>query len=134
MKIDQCNASRFLVVDDSMFARKNISSVVEAIGGVVVGEAANGREAVDKYFELSPDMVLMDISMPEMEGVEALGLIMKRDNSAKVIIVSALGHEDLVRRCLDLGAKHFISKPVQMDKASAILRFVLDGEGGANEG
>lgn len=134
MKKDQSRAYKFLVADDSVFARKNISSVVEAIGGIVAGEASNGKEAVDKYFELRPDMVLMDISMPEMEGTEALGIIMKRDRHAKVIIVSALGCEDLVKRCLALGAKHFISKPVQMEKASDIIISVLDGEGEGNEG
>ena len=134
MRKDQSHTYKFLVADDSVFARTNISDVVEAIGGIVAGEASNGKEAVDKYFDLRPDMVLMDISMPEMEGTEALSIIMKRDSSTKVIIVSALGSEDLIKRCLALGAKHFISKPVQMEKASAIIRSVLDGEGEGNEG
>lgn len=122
-------AYNFLIVDDSLFARKNIAKAVAAIGGTVIGEAANGREAVDKYFELRPDLVLMDISMPEMEGIEALGLIRERDSSAKVVIVSALNHQDLVKKGISLGAKHFISKPVQLEKAADIIRFVLAQKG-----
>jgi len=122
-------AYSFLIVDDSLFARKNIAKAVEAIGGSVIGEAVNGREAVDKYFELRPDLVLMDINMPEMEGIEALGLIRERDSSAKVVIVSALNHQELVKRGISLGAKHFISKPVQLDKAADIIRFVLGQKG-----
>lgn len=122
-------AYNFLIVDDSLFARKNIAKAVEAIGGNVIGEAVNGREAVDKYFELRPDLVLMDISMPEMEGIEALGLIRERDSSAKVVIVSSLNHQELVKKGISLGAKHFISKPVQLDKAADIIRFVLAQKG-----
>lgn len=120
---------RFLVVDDSIFARKNISKAVEAIGGVIVGEASNGKEAVDKYFELKPDLVLMDISMPEMEGVEALSIIRQGDNEAKVVIVSALGHDGLVKKSIALGAKHFIVKPIDLEKVAAVIRFVLEQEG-----
>lgn len=122
-------AYSFLIVDDSLFARKNIAKAVEAIGGSVIGEAVNGREAVDKYFELRPDLVLMDINMPEMEGIEALGLIRERDSSARVVIVSALNHQELVKKGISLGAKHFISKPVQLDKAADIIRFVLAQKG-----
>lgn len=123
---------RFLVVDDSIFARKNISKVVEALGGVIAGEASNGKEAVDKYFELKPDLVLMDISMPEMEGIEALSIIRQGDSEAKVVIVSALGHDGLVKKSIALGAKHFIVKPIEPEKAAAIIRFVLE-EGGKND-
>lgn len=133
-KTDQEHPYRFLIVDDSIFARKNIAKVVEAIGGIVAGEASNGKEAVDKYFALKPDLVLMDISMPEMEGIEALSLIRKRDKGAKVVIVSALGHEELVKKSLALGAKHFISKPVELNKAAMIIKFVLEQEGEKNEG
>lgn len=124
---------RFLLVDDSIFARKNISKVVEALGGLIAGEASNGKEAIDKYFELKPDIVLMDISMPEMEGIEALSIIMTRDKAAKIVIVSALGHEDIVKKSISLGAKHFIVKPVQLEKAAAVIKFVLE-EGESHEG
>jgi two-component system, chemotaxis family, chemotaxis protein CheY len=124
---------RFLVVDDSIFARKNISKVVEAIGGLIVGEASTGKEAVDKYFELKPDLVLMDISMPEMEGIEALSIIRQGDSEAKVVIVSALGHDGLVKKSIALGAKHFIVKPIEVEKVAAIIRFVLEQEGESDE-
>lgn len=124
---------RFLVVDDSIFARKNISKAVEAIGGVIVGEASNGKEAVDKYFELKPDLVLMDISMPEMEGIEALSIIRQGDSEAKVVIVSALGYDGLVKKSIALGAKHFIVKPIELEKVAAIIRFVLEQEGEKDE-
>lgn len=123
------NAYKFLVVDDSIFARRNLTKVIEAMGGDVVGEAANGREAVNKYFELKPDLVLMDVSMPEMEGLEALSLIRERDSGARVVIVSALGHAEIIKRGISLGAKHFIVKPFDSKKAASIIRFVLEGRG-----
>lgn len=116
---------RFLVVDDSIFARKNIAKVVEMMGGVVEGEATTGREAIDLYFKIKPDVVIMDISMPEMEGLEALAKIRAKDRNANVIIISSLGYQELVKKALSLGAKHFISKPFQPDKAAEIIRFVL---------
>lgn len=116
---------RFLVVDDSIFARKNIAKVVEMMGGVVEGEATTGREAIDLYFKIKPDVVIMDISMPEMEGLEALAKIREKDKNANVIIISSLGYQELVKKALSLGAKHFISKPFQSDKAAEIIRFVL---------
>lgn len=116
---------KFLVVDDSIFARKNIAKVVEMMGGVVEGEATTGREAIDLYFKIKPDVVIMDISMPEMEGLEALAKIREKDKNANVIIVSSLGYQELVKKALSLGAKHFISKPFQSDKAAEIIKFVL---------
>ena len=116
---------RFLVVDDSIFARKNIAKVVEMMGGGVEGEATTGREAIDLYFKIKPDVVIMDISMPEMEGLEALAKIREKDKNANVIIISSLGYQELVKKALSLGAKHFISKPFQSDKAAEIIKFVL---------
>lgn len=116
---------RFLIVDDSVFARKNMSKVVEMIGGVVAGEATTGREGIEQYFKLKPDLVIMDVSMPEMEGLEALAKIKERDSEARVIIVSSLGYQELVKKALSLGAKHFISKPFDPAKAAEIIQFVL---------
>ncbi len=127
-KTSQDSPYRCLIADDSVFARKNIARVVESAGGTIVGEASNGREAVDKYFELKPDLVLMDVSMPEMEGLEALSMIKERDSAAKVIIVSALGHKDLISKGISLGARHFILKPFQAEKAVLVIKFVLRGE------
>lgn len=116
---------RFLIVDDSVFARKNIAKVIEMIGGVVAGEATTGREGIEKYFNLQPDIVIMDVSMPEMEGLEAMVKIKERDKDARVIIVSSLGYQELVKKALTLGAKHFISKPFEPQKAAEIIQFVL---------
>jgi two-component system chemotaxis response regulator CheY len=116
---------RFLIVDDSVFARKNMAKVVEMIGGVVAGEATTGREGIEQYFKLKPDLVIMDVSMPEMEGLEAMTKIKERDKDARVIIVSSLGYQELVKRALNLGAKHFISKPFDPAKAAEIIKFVM---------
>ena len=120
---------RFLLVDDSEFARKNISRVVSMLGGVIAGEAATGREAVEKYHKIRPDVVLMDITMPEMEGVDAVSEIIKKDRQATIIMVSSLGHKDMVKKALNNGAKHFITKPVQAEYAVKIVRSVLEGNG-----
>lgn len=116
---------RFLIVDDSVFARKNAAKVVEMLGGIVVGEAATGKEGVEQYFKLKPDIVILDVSMPEMEGLEALAKMREKDKEAKVIIVSSLGYQELVKKALSLGAKHFISKPFEPQKAAEIIQFVL---------
>lgn len=121
-------AYRFLIVDDSLFARKNLARLVEGMGGVVIGEGANGREALERYFELRPDMVLMDVSMPEMGGLEALGMIREKDAGAKVVIVSSLGYEDIVKKAIALGAAHYISKPFKTRSAADIIKFVLEKE------
>lgn len=120
---------RFLLVDDSEFARKNIARVVSMLGGVIAGEAATGREAVEKYHKIRPDVVLMDITMPEMEGVDAVSEIIKKDRQATIIMVSSLGHKDMVKKALNNGAKHFITKPVQAEYAVKIVRSVLEGNG-----
>lgn len=120
---------KFLIVDDSLFARKNIAKVVESIGGVVAGEASNGREAIEKYNELKPDLVLLDVSMPEMEGLEALTKIKEQDKNAKVVMVSSLGYEELVKKAIALGAEHFIAKPFQSGSAALVIKFVLEQEG-----
>ncbi len=118
-------AFRTLVVDDSEFARKNAGKIVTALGGTVVGEAATGVQAVERYFALRPDLVLMDITMPEMEGVDAVAAIMAKDAGAKIIMVTSVSHQEMVKKALTLGAKHFIMKPIQFDQAAEVLRFVL---------
>lgn len=116
---------RFLIVDDSVFARKNMAMVIEMVGGVVAGEATTGKEGIEQYFKLKPDMVIMDVSMPEMEGLEALAKIREKDKDARVIIVSSLSYQELVKKALSLGAKHFIAKPFAPPKAAEIIRFVM---------
>lgn len=119
---------RFLVVDDSEFARRNMKKILTAVGGEAAGFATNGREAIDQYMKLRPDVVFMDITMPEMEGVEAVQTIMDRDASAKIVMVSSNGYQELIKEALDSGAKHFLTKPVEPTQVASVVNFVL-GEG-----
>jgi two-component system chemotaxis response regulator CheY len=114
-----------LVADDSLFARKNMGKVVSRIGGQVIGEAKNGMEAIKLYEQLNPDLVLMDITMPELDGIEALRKIREKDSGAIVIIVSSLGHKEMMWKAICLGAKHFFSKPYAPDYATMIIKSVL---------
>jgi len=109
---------RVLVVDDSVFVTKQISQILNSEGFEVVATAGNGEEGLEKYKELHPniDLVTMDITMPTMDGVTALEKIMEFDKDAKVIMVSALGKQDLVKKALLLGAKNYIVKPLDRKK------------------
>lgn len=116
---------RALVADDSVFARQTAGKVIASLGGEVVGEAATGREAVERYRALRPDLVLMDITMPEMPGVEAVEAIMREDPAARIVMVTSLGHQEILRRALGLGARYFLIKPLHLEAAAEALRFVL---------
>ncbi|WP_455383087.1 response regulator [Salinispira pacifica] len=109
---------RVLIVDDSMFITKQIGQILTSEGFDVVGTAENGQEGVEKYKELYPnvDVVTMDITMPKMDGVTALEKIIEFDKDAKVIMISALGKQDLVKKSLLLGAKNYIVKPLDRKK------------------
>jgi two-component system chemotaxis response regulator CheY len=109
---------RVLIVDDSMFVAKQLGQILTSEGYEVVATAADGKEGVDKYKELCPnvDLVTMDITMPRMDGITALEQIMAFDKNAKVIMVSALGKEELVKKSLLLGAKNYIIKPLDRKK------------------
>ncbi|SNS13554.1 two-component system, chemotaxis family, response regulator CheY [Anaerovirgula multivorans] len=104
---------RVLIVDDAIFMRKVIKTMLEKNGFQVVGEAENGVVGVSKYNELHPDVVTMDITMPEMTGIDALKAIRQQDPRAKVVMVSAMGQEALVEEAVMNGAKSFIIKPFQ---------------------
>ncbi|MGP1458275.1 MAG: response regulator [Treponema sp.] len=111
-------AFRVMVVDDSMFVAKQLGQILTSEGYEVVTTAADGKEGVDKYKELFPniDLVTMDITMPKMDGLTALEQIMAFDKNAKVVMVSALGKEELVKKSLLLGAKNYIIKPLDRKK------------------
>jgi two-component system chemotaxis response regulator CheY len=111
-------ALRVLIVDDSMFVTKQISQILTSEGFEIVGTAADGAEGVEKYKELFPDvdLVTMDITMPRMDGVPALEKIMEFDANARVIMVSALGKQDLVKKSLMLGARNYIVNPLDRKK------------------
>lgn len=104
-------AGRVLIVDDSVLMRRMIAETLGAAGWEVVGEAADGREAVEKYRELRPDAVTMDIVMPETNGIQALEEILKMDPNARVVVVSALNQTRMISEAIRKGAHDFIAKP-----------------------
>ena len=108
--------ARVLVVDDAAFMRKVLTDALSKGGHDVVGEAANGVEAVAQYQELRPDVTTLDITMPEKDGLEALREIMASDPAARVIMCSALGQESKVLESIKSGAKDFIVKPFQPER------------------
>ena len=105
--------ARVLIVDDAAFMRKVLSDALSSGGHEVVGEAANGIEAVQRFQELRPEVTTLDITMPEKDGLAALADIMAADPSAKVVMCSALGQESKVLEAIKLGAKDFVVKPFQ---------------------
>jgi len=115
---DGGQAYKVLIVDDSMFVKKQISQILTSEGFEVVGTAGDGLEGLEKYKELYPnvDFVTMDITMPKMDGITSLEKIIEFDKDAKVIMVSALGKQDLVKKALMLGAKNYIVKPLDRVK------------------
>lgn len=109
-------AKNILISDDAAFMRMMIKDILTKNGFNVVGEAENGLVAVDKYKELQPDLVLMDITMPEMDGIQALKKIREFDSAAKVVMCSAMGQQAMVIEAIQSGAKDFIVKPFQADR------------------
>ena len=112
---------RVLVADDTQFMRANLKIILERNQIQVVGEADNGIKAVKLYDDLKPDVVTMDITMPGMDGIEAVRQIRKKDPNAKIVMVTALGQEMFVREAVVAGAKNFIVKPFKEDKIIEII-------------
>lgn len=107
-----------LIVDDAPFMRKTLADLVEALGHTVVGEAENGYAAVDLYFKLRPDVVTMDITMPEFGGLEAVKVICGVVPNAKIIMVSAMGQTEFIKDAIRSGAKDFIVKPFEYERVA----------------
>lgn len=116
---------RALIADDTQFMRANLKMIFERNGIQVVGEADSGSQVVRLYEQLKPDIVTMDITMPNLDGIEATRQILKKDPKAKIIIVSALGQEEFVREAILAGAKNFIVKPFQETKIIEVIEKVL---------
>ena len=114
-------SKRILVVDDTLFMRVKMKGLLEKWGHQVIGEAANGLEAVERFKELGPDVVFMDITMPVMDGIAALKEIRVFDATAIVIVVSALGQESYVMDAIRSGARNYLVKPVQDNKLKEVL-------------
>ena len=108
--------ARVLVVDDAAFMRKMLSDVLAKAGHEVVGEGANGNEAVERYQALRPDIMTLDITMPEKDGLSALKEILSMEPTAKIVMCSALGQESKVLESIKLGAKDFVVKPFQAER------------------
>lgn len=118
-------AAKVLVVDDASFMRMMIKDILTKNGYVIAGEAVDGKDAVEKYKELSPDLVTLDITMPEMDGIQALKAIRANDANAKVIMCSAMGQQAMVIEAIQSGAKDFIVKPFQEDRVLEAVRKVV---------
>ena len=121
---------RYLVVDDSVFARKNVAKMVESFGGEIAGEAGDGCTAITEYDRTMPDMVLMDITMPQMEGIEAAERIVRQHPDARIVMVSSVGYQENIVAALQRGARHFVQKPVKPEVLYEVIKYVL-GEDGA---
>ena len=118
-------SKRVLVVDDSVFMRDIIKDIFAAGGFSVVGEAGNGVEAVEKYKELKPDLVTMDLVMPYRNGIDATREILSGDTKALVVMCSALGQETMVMEAIEAGAVDFIVKPPRAEDVLAVVKKVL---------
>lgn len=117
--------SKVLIVDDAAFMRMMLKDILSKNGYEVVGEAANGNEAIEKFQSLSPDLVTMDITMPQCDGITALKQIMTLNPSAKVIMCSAMGQQAMVIESIQAGAKDFIVKPFQPDRVIGAIKKVI---------
>lgn len=118
-------AKGVLIVDDAAFMRMMIKDILSKNGYQVVGEAENGIKAVEKYAELKPDLVIMDITMPEMDGIEAVKRIRAVDPGATIVMCSAMGQQAMVIEAIQAGAKDFIVKPFQPERVLEAVNKVL---------
>lgn len=116
---------RILIVDDAPFMRRTLAKLFDEKGWQVVGEAANGAEAVAQFGQLQPDIVTMDITMPEMDGISAVKAIMSQHPAARIIMCSAVGQQDMIVDAVRAGAKDFIVKPFQKDRVLAAVEGAL---------
>ncbi len=118
-------SKKILIVDDAAFMRMMIKDILTKNGYEVVGEADDGTVAVEKYEELKPDLVIMDITMPEMDGIEAVKKIKKKDPDANIVMCSAMGQQAMVIDAIQAGAKDFVVKPFQPDRVLEAVKKVL---------
>lgn len=117
--------AKILIVDDAKFMRTALRNLLENMGHQIVGEAINGIEAVEKYKELRPEVVTLDITMPQMDGIDALKEIKKYDNNAKIIMCSAMGQQAMVVEAIKEGAMDFIVKPFKATRVKESFSKVL---------
>lgn len=118
-------AKNIMIVDDAAFMRMMIKDILTKNGYNIVGEAENGKKAIDVYTECKPDLVLMDITMPEMDGIQALKGIRANDPNAAIIMCSAMGQQAMVIEAIQSGAKDFIVKPFQAERVLEAVKKVI---------
>ena len=117
--------AHILLVDDSRTSRKILKSILEENGHVIIGEAMNGKDGVEKYKDLKPDLVTMDITMPVLDGLEALKQIIAYDEAAKIVMVTAAGQKNKMVDALKFGAAEFLAKPFEYKQIIDIINKVL---------
>ena len=120
-------SSKVMIVDDSKYHRSKLRAAFESAGYMVIAEAGNGTEAISLYAKHRPDVVTMDIIMPHGNGLEAITKIMEFDSAAKIIVVTALGHEPMIRKALSSGAMNFVIKPAEPSEILQAVDGVLSG-------
>lgn len=118
-------STNILIVDDAPFVRRTLKKILEEAGFNVVGEAGDGNEAVTMYGSLKPDLVTMDITMPELDGIDAVRAIIKQDPNAKIVMCSAVGQQDKVVDAVRAGAKDFIVKPFKKERVLSAIEGAL---------
>lgn len=114
------------MVDDSRFARTSLGKIIDQIGGEVVGEAVSGKEALHRFEELKPDVVTLDMSLPDTDGITLVHRFMGINPRVLIILISGISHEEVIEEALRAGAEHFISKPLNLEKAVKIIQWVLE--------
>lgn len=120
---------KIMIVDDSLVIRINLRKLFEKNGYEVVAEAVNGQDAIEKYLQFRPDVVTMDITMPVMDGIEALEHIKKADSNACIVMISALGQEIKIIEAIKKGARHYIVKPFKEEDIIKKINFILADSG-----
>lgn len=116
---------KIVVVDDSLIIRRNIARMLERMGHEIVAEAKNGKEAIACFTKHTPDLVTMDITMPDMDGIEAVKGIKKRSDAAKIIMVTSHGQEEMVIGAIKAGASGYVLKPVTADKLTKAIKKIF---------
>lgn len=117
--------AKILIVDDSRTSRKILRNILEENGHEIIGEAVNGLTGIEKCKELKPDLVTMDITMPQMDGIEALRQIMEYDKELKVVMATAAGQKEKMLQAIKIGAVEYISKPFEPEKVIKTINSIL---------
>lgn len=117
---------KILIVDDSRTSRKILKGILEGEGYEIIGEATNGQEGYDKYVELKPDVVTLDITMPVMDGLDALKKIKGEYPDAKVVMVTAAGQKTKMVEAVQSGANEFVSKPFEAEQLKAVIEKIVE--------